>query len=243
MWRPILLSQTYVFFDVDDTLVEWTVRWEKVFAQAAREAGAEVSDQQAWDAINTAFSTFYDDYLKKHSEAGDEQEFWLDYNGRILETLGVRSEPGRAAARVTELLKKPDAIRLFPEVQEVLQTLSEKGARLGILTGRPRAAPDLEALGVGHYFGVVLDALSAGETKGMGSVMFGRAAGVAAAAGMTAWHIGDSYEHDVEAAQAAGLRAVLVDRDGRHEEADCPRIEDLRALPEMIAEDMKGVPR
>ena len=234
MWRPILLSQTYVFFDVDDTLVEWTVRWEKVFAQAACEAGAEVAPQQAWDAINTAFSTFYGDYLKKHSEAGDEQEFWLDYNGRILETLGVRSEPGRAAARVTELLKKQDSVRLFPEVQEVLQTLAEGGARLGIITGRPRAGPDLEALGVRHHFDLVLDGLSAGETKVVGSVMFDRAVGAVAAAGMTGWHVGDSYEHDVEAAQAAGLRGVLVDRDGRHEEADCPRIEDLRALPEMI---------
>ena len=241
MWRPTLLSQTYVFFDVDDTLVEWTVRWEKVFAQAACEAGVEVTREQAWDAINTAFSTFYDDYLRKHSAAGDEQEFWLDYNGRILATLGVRSEPRRAAERVTEMLKRPDAIRLFPEVQEVLQTLAEKGARLGIITGRPRAGPDLEALGVRHHFDLILDALSAGETKVMGSVMFGRAAGEAEAAGMTAWHVGDSYEHDVEAAQAAGLRAVLVDRDGRHEEADCFRVEDLRALPEIIAEDMKGV--
>ncbi len=235
MWRPTVLSQTYVFFDVDDTLVEWTVRWERVFAQAACEAGAEVSEQQAWDAINTAFSTFYDDYLRKHSAAGDEQEFWLDYNGRILETLGVTREPGRAAARVTELLKKPDAIRLFPEVQEVLQALSEKGARLGIVTGRPRAGPDLEALGVRHHFDLVLDGLSVGETKRVGCAMFNIAAEAVSAAGRTGWHVGDSYEHDVKAAQAAGIRGVLVDRDGRHEEAECPRIEDLRALPEMIA--------
>ncbi len=136
---------------------------------------------------------------------------------------------------MTELLKKEDSVRLFPEVQEVLQTLSEKGARLGIVTGRPRGGPDLEALGVRHHFDPMLDGLSAGETKRVGCAMFNIAAEAVSAAGMTGWHVGDSYEHDVEAAQAAGLRGVLVDRDGRHEEVECPRIEDLRALPEMIA--------
>lgn len=231
-----MASPVYVFFDVDDTLVQWKVDWAAAFAQAAREAGAEVAREQAWHALNIAFSTFYGDYLRKHSEAGDEREFWLDYNRRIFQMLGVEEGPSRAAERAAELLKRPDSIQLFPEVPEVLETLAGRGARLGILTGRPRAKPDLEALGVLGYFEVVMDGLWAGEAKGVGAAMFRRAAEVVAESGAVGWHVGDSYEHDVEAARAAGLRGVLVDRRGRHEGADCPRIGDLGGLLGMLRE-------
>lgn len=224
----------YVFFDVDDTLVQWTANWTDIFARAAQEAGAEVSREEALDALNVAFSTFYGDYLKKHSALGDEGEFWLDYNARILGTLGVAEEPRRAAARVAELLRRPDSIQLFPEVPEVLRALTERGARLGIITGRPRAGPDLEALGVLHYFDPVLDGLYAGEEKKVGSAMFARAQEAVSAAGAVGWHVGDSYEHDVMAARAAGLRGVLVDRRGQYPDADCPRVEDLSELLKVL---------
>jgi putative hydrolase of the HAD superfamily len=229
-----LPSQPYVFFDVDDTLVDWQVSWADAFAQVAREAGAGVTPDETLEALNLAFSTFYADYLKKHSTLGDEQEFWLDYNGRIFETIGVKQQPRKAAARVAKLLSSPQAIQLFPEVPEVLQTLSDNGARLAIVTGRPRARTDLDSLGILHYFEHLLDGLWAGEMKRVGSAQFAEAARIAAAARTPAWHVGDSYQDDVEGARAAGLRPVLVDRRGEHPDADCPRTDDLRPLPEII---------
>jgi len=234
----VSVSQAYVFFDVDDTLVQWTVHWSGAFAQAAGEVGVEVSHEEAMEALmealNTAFSTFYGDYLGKHSAVGDEREFWLDYNGRIFEMLGVKGASRRAAERAAEVLKRPDAIRLFPEVPEVLAALKGRGARLGIITGRPQAGPDLESLGVLNYFELVLDGLGAGETKGVGSGMFDRAVEAVSSAGAEGWHVGDSREHDVEAAQAAGLRGVLVDREGQYPDVDCPRVGDLRELMELL---------
>jgi len=229
-----LASILYVFFDVDDTLIQWTASWEDAFARAAQEAGAQVTPEQAYEALNTAFSTFYPDCLRKHAPLGDETEFWLDYDARILEMLGVKQHPRRAAARVADFLKRPDSIRLFPEVPEVLQALDDMGARLGILTGRPRAAPDLEALGVLHYFGPIVDGLSAGDSKRIGSALFAHAAETVSAAGAVGWHVGDSYSTDVQPALAAGLRGVLVDRRGRHPNADCPRITDLSGLLEVL---------
>ena len=229
-----MASLAYIFFDVDDTLVQWTASWTEAFAVAAREAGAEVTDDQAFEALNTAFSTFYSDYLEKHWAFGDEEEFWLDYDGRVLEMLGVNDDPRAAAARVAELLKRPDSIQLFPEVPEVLEALKDRGVRLGIMTGRPAAAPDLEALGILHYFDPVLDGLSVGEVKRVGSSMFYCAVEAASAAGAVGWHVGDSYEHDVQGALAAGLRGVLVDRRGNHPEADCDRITDLRGLLDLL---------
>jgi putative hydrolase of the HAD superfamily len=229
----------FIFFDVDDTLIEWTASWREAFAQAAREAGVEVSPDRAWEVLTHAFETLYDDCVKKHSALGDEREFWLDYDGRILGILGVRNGVRRTAERVAELLKRPDSIRLYPDVPETLRVLSAKGARLGIGTGRPRAAPDLDALGVRHYFDPLIDAFAAGSAKSEGR-MFRIAAQAAAEERLVGWHVGDSYGDDVEGARAAGLRPVLVDRQGAHRNVDCPRIEDLRALPDIIADPAWG---
>ncbi|HYI75076.1 MAG TPA: HAD family hydrolase, partial [Gaiellaceae bacterium] len=42
--------------------------------------------------------------------------------------------------------------------------------------------------------------------------------------------VGDSYEDDIEGARALGMRAILLDRDGLHED-EPERIDTLFALP------------
>lgn len=217
---------------MDDTLIEWTVSWRDTFAEAAREVGVEVSQEQAWQAVTNAFATYYDDYLAEYSPADDEYAFWLGYDGRILAELGVpESRLPEAAERVIGLLKPTGggAIRLYDDVVEVLRELTDRGMRLGIVTGRPKAGPDLHALGVRDYFHPVIDAFSVGSSKGAGR-MFPVAAQAAADAGLPAWHVGDYYEDDVLGARAAGINAVLLDRNGQRQGDDCLRISNLREL-------------
>jgi putative hydrolase of the HAD superfamily len=40
-------------------------------------------------------------------------------------------------------------------------------------------------------------------------------------------YIGDQYKIDIAGARAAGIKAVLIDRDDFFPEADCPRIRGL----------------
>jgi putative hydrolase of the HAD superfamily len=227
------MPKPYVFFDVDDTLVEWTTSWRQVFAQVAREAGAEVTEEQAWEALNFAFTKLYPEFVRTHAPRGDLDEFWVAYDAEILALLGVKEDRRRWAERVIALVQQPGCIRLYPEVSEVLETLAAMGARLGIVSGRPAAAPDLELLGVRRYFDPVIDAFAAASAKSEGA-MFRLAAEAAARSGRVAWHVGDYYEDDVEGARAAGLRPVLVDRRNEHPHADCPRLPDLRGLPDII---------
>jgi putative hydrolase of the HAD superfamily len=228
-----LLSHAYVFFDVDDTLVEWKTDWAEAFVQVAQEAGANASVEQAKAVLNGAFTGFYEECIRKYAGAGDVHEFWMDYDGQLLAALGVTQNLREHTARLEELLSAPDAIGLFPEVPHVLSDLQERGARLGIVTGRPVAGPDLERLGIRDHFDFVVDAFSAGSSKSAGQ-MFLSAAEAAATAGLSAWHVGDSYADDVKGAEAAGIRAILVDRRAAHPDADCLRITDLRPLPDVI---------
>ena len=48
-------------------------------------------------------------------------------------------------------------------------------------------------------------------------------------------HVGDLYHVDVTGARAAGLSAILVDEGGLRPDADCPRIQSIAALPELLA--------
>jgi len=226
----------YVFFDVDDTLIEWTVSWPDAFRQAAREVGVAVQPDESLAALTTALSTFYTDLVHRHADDEDDRAFWLAYDGRVLETLGVKRDLTQATERVVELLTHPTCRRLFADVPDVLDSLSQAGAKLGIVTGRPLAEPDLEALGVRSYFHPLIDAFAARSGKDEGH-MFHLAAEAAAKDDAPAWHVGDSYDLDVLGARAAGLRPVLLDRTGAHEEVDCPRIESLSELRSLLLEN------
>lgn len=229
-----MAPRCYIFFDVDDTLIEWTVSWREVFTVAAREIGVEVSRERAWQVLENAFGTYYNQYLAQYAASGDELAFWRAYDGRILSDLDVPERHlSRATERVIELLKGPQAVRLYGEVPEVLRALSDRGMRLGIVTGRPKAKPDLGALGVDHYFDPVIDAFSVGSSKSAGH-MFHVAAQAAAEAGLPAWHVGDSYKDDVLGAQAAGMNAVLINRSGEPKTAGCPCISDMRELVAIV---------
>ena len=229
-----LRRSCYIFFDVDDTLVEWTTSWSGVFAQVAREAGVPATDEDAWEALTKAFSTIYPRAIREHAGRGDLREFWVDYDGRVLSLMGVSDDLRRHSERVVDLLQHPGSIRLFPEAREVVEAFAADGARLGIVTGRPLAGPDLELLGIRHHFDPVLDAFGVGSVKAEGRA-FEVAARVAAKCGCVGWHVGDHYDDDVQGAVKAGLRPVLVDRRGAHPDVDCPRVSDLRDLLEIIA--------
>jgi HAD superfamily hydrolase (TIGR01549 family) len=228
----------FIFFDVDDTLVEWTVSWQDVYARAAREVGVVVSSEQAGRVLSAALIEDYEERVRRHARSGDEDRFWMDYDGHVLRLLGVRDRLPQATERVLAMMREPGAMRLYPEVREVLDRLSSAGAKLGIITGRPRAEPDLHRLGVRHYFDPVIDAFAAGSAKSEGR-MFAMAAAAAAEAGLPAWHVGDSYQGDIVGAKRAGLRPVLIDRSGEHDGADCLRIRTLRELPRVIFEEVR----
>ena len=48
-------------------------------------------------------------------------------------------------------------------------------------------------------------------------------------------HVGDQYHSDVLGARNAGIRPLMIDRDGLHQEiSDCPRISSLGEVVEHL---------
>jgi putative hydrolase of the HAD superfamily len=104
--------------------------------------------------------------------------------------------------------------RPFPEVPAVLRELRAAGTTLVVVSNWDVSLHDvLERTGLRELVDGVLTSAEAGEAK-PGGAMFRAALAQAGARPADALHVGDSPEHDVAGALAAGMRAALVVRDG-----------------------------
>jgi putative hydrolase of the HAD superfamily len=104
--------------------------------------------------------------------------------------------------------------RPYPEVPGALRELRAAGATLVVVSNWDVSLHDvLEQTGLRALVDAVLTSAEAGEAK-PGGRMFREALALAGAAPEEALHAGDSLEHDIAGALGAGMRAVLVDRDG-----------------------------
>jgi putative hydrolase of the HAD superfamily len=104
--------------------------------------------------------------------------------------------------------------RPFPEVPGVLRDLRARGAFLVVVSNWDVSLHEvLEQTGLRPLLHAVLTSAEIGEAK-PGGAMFRAALELAGAAPEEAVHAGDSVEHDVGGALAAGMSAVLVDREG-----------------------------
>jgi putative hydrolase of the HAD superfamily len=104
--------------------------------------------------------------------------------------------------------------RPYTEVPEVLRALRAAGATVVVVSNWDVSLHEvLDTTGLRPLVDAVLTSAETGEAK-PGGAMFRAALELAGARPAEALHAGDSVEHDVVGALAAGLRAVLVDRDG-----------------------------
>ena len=91
----------------------------------------------------------------------------------------------------------------------------------------------LAGLGVADRFAAVATSAAVGAAKPDPAIFRAALQGLGVAPG-EALHCGDSPRHDCAGAAAAGVAAVLIDRDGRLPPGPCRRIGTLLRLPEMI---------
>jgi putative hydrolase of the HAD superfamily len=120
---------------------------------------------------------------------------------------------------------------LYPDVQPMLAALRERGLRLGLLSNTAR---DLDEFVVHHRLAVdaVLTSRTHGKTKPHETI-FRRMLELLDVRPSEAVMVGDTLEDDVEGALAVGMRALLVDREGRYPGRE--RLEGLGGLLDALA--------
>lgn len=120
--------------------------------------------------------------------------------------------------------------RLLPDALPALDALAAAGVGLAVVSNWDCGLPDVLAeLGIGDRFAAVSTSAVVGSPKPAPAV-FADALGRLGVPADRAVHCGDRPEYDCAGARAAGLRAVLIDRDGALPDGPCPRIGRLTQL-------------
>jgi putative hydrolase of the HAD superfamily len=168
--------------------------------------------------------------LKRHPELDHDEEIWIRFTQRIIEGMGGVGDTYAAAAEMEGAWAQAHHFELYEDALPVLDAVRTRGLRVGLLSNSAR---DLGAFVTHHRLTVdaVLTSSVHGKTKPHETI-FRRMLELLEVAAADAVMVGDTVEDDVEGALAVGMRAVLVDREGRYPERES--IDDLRALLNVI---------
>ena len=206
-------STRAIFLDALGTLLELEPPWRHL----RRALGDDIPEERLVAAVRAEMG-----YYKEHS-----------HEGRDRESLAQLRE--RSAAVISEALGRPvevetlmEAIRFraVPDAKPALEGLGGRGLTRVCVSNWDCALPEvLERTGLAPLVDGVVTSASAGARK-PDPAIFAPALELAGCAPGEALHVGDTAEEDVEAARAAGIRALLIDRDGGGDIASLTEIEE-----------------
>ena len=215
-----------VLFDVDFTLAKpGPDLGPEGYRRLGERFGLDL-DPSRYDAARAAAVS----ELKRHPELDHDEEVWVAFTVEIVRHMGGDGEAARACCR-------RDGGRVGALAQ--LRALRGRAARAGG-AAPPRASGSASSRTpratcehfVSHH-GLDVDAVVSsgyfGKTKPHPSI-FEHVLGALEVAPADAAMVGDSVEDDIEGARALGMRAFLLDRDGRFPDAG-ERLTGLMELP------------
>ena len=199
--RPAAATTRAVFLDALGTLVDLEPPWVGL----RRRLGGAAPEEQLRAAVREEMA-----YYRAHSHEGSDDASLADLRERCARVL---SDALGVEVSAEELV---DSIRFdpYPDAEPALAELGERGLRRVCVSNWDVSLPAvLERCGLlGSLDGVVCSA-AAGARKPDPRI-FEVALGEAGCGPEEAIHVGDTPEEDVAGAEAAGIRALLIDREG-----------------------------
>jgi len=214
-----------VLFDVDFTLAKPGPDLGPEGYQAlGRRFGLELQPERYTEARASAVET-----VERHPELDHDEEVWVLFTERIIRGMGGDSDRAyECAVEMTRAWEHAENFELYEDTLPVLSALRERGLKIGLVSNTGR---DLVAFVAHHALDVdaAVGSGAHGKTKPHPAIFLAALDELGVGAEEAAM-VGDSPEDDIAGARALGMRAFLVDREGRFPEA-VGRLPDLRALP------------
>jgi putative hydrolase of the HAD superfamily len=215
-----------VLLDALGTLVELRPPGPRLRALLA-ERGFQVSEQRAAAAFAAEIS-----YYLQHNLEGSDRERLDDLRDRCAETMMAALElPDLDHATAREVMLGSLEFVPFPDVLPALSALRDH--RLVVVSNWDCSLADwLGPAGLLEHVDAVVTSAEVGAAK-PDRAIFVRALELARARPGASVHVGDSLQNDVAGARAAGIRPVLVARDGSPP-AGVDAIRSLAELPSLL---------
>ena len=212
-----------VLLDALGTLITFDPPAPRLRAALRERLGVEVSEAAAAAAMKAEI-TYYRAHLHEGRDADSLHELRVQCAAVMEPALGVN--PG------VDTLLAALHFRAYPDVVPALRELRGHGLRLVVVSNWDFSLHErLEETGVAGLVDGAVASAELGRAK-PDAAIFAHALELAGAGADAALHAGDSPDADIAGALAAGLRAVLVARDGTPAApAGVPVIGSLAELP------------
>jgi HAD superfamily hydrolase (TIGR01549 family) len=213
-----------VLFDVDFTLARpGPELGPEGYVRAGERHGLTLDPARYEEARDAALVD-----LRRHPELEHDDEIWFRFTERIVRGMGGDADPAYACAvEITRGWERHENFDLYDDVLDTVAALRAAGLRIGLVSNSARDVREFA-----RHHGLDVDAgissFHHGHTKPHASIF--RAVLDLLDVGPTeALMVGDTIADDIEGALALGMRAILLDREGRRPDFE-PRIETLQQL-------------
>jgi putative hydrolase of the HAD superfamily len=198
-----------VSFDVGGTLIEPHPSVGHVYAEVAIKAGLASFDP---DLLNARFSSAW----RGKVDFDYSRRAWAEI---VLKTFAGGSETFGASSpffhELYERFAQADAWRLYDDVFPALEALTGRGLKLAVVSNwDDRLRLLLRNLQLDRFFHAIEVSGEIGFHKPAPEI-FQRAVQALGVPARTVLHVGDSPIEDLEGAERAGLRALLINRKAR----------------------------
>jgi putative hydrolase of the HAD superfamily len=214
-----------VLFDVDFTIAKpGPLLGPEGYRAAGERFGLELDPEKYAQARAAAVED-----LQHHPELDHDEEIWVRFTEDIVRGMGGNGADVRAVAEaITEGWLHSENFELYEDALPVLAELRRRGLKIGLVSNTSR---DLDAFI--RHFKLDVDAWVASGTHGKvkpSPSIFRAVLELLQVEPEAAVMVGDSPADDIEGAQAIGMRAFLIDREGRFRDRE-DALPTLLALP------------
>ena len=231
------MQKTIIFFDAAGTLLTVNGSVGERYAVLAREYGKDVAPHEIETGFRRSFPNapplaFPGVPAAKLAEL--EHAWWRAVVRDVFAGFGPFPRFDAYFDALYAAFAQPEAWRLYPETRATLDTLRDRGYRLGVISNfDARLFGLLDGLGIADRFDQIIASSRAGAAK-PDPAIFRHTLTECGVDAEQAVHIGDMYELDVLGARAADVATILIDRVGRDMQPDCPVVRSLDEVPALL---------
>src|SRR5262245_57172290 len=221
-----------IFSDTARTLIETRNSVGEIYSRVAREFGFEAEPRILQQNFTSSFRRqpplAFPAGTPEAALVGLEKGWWRNLVREVFDGLGSFPRFDEFFDEIFERFRGREFWRVYDDVAPALAELKRRGLRLGVVSNFDSRLYDvLRVCELDRFFDSVHVSTRVGAAK-PDAALFQAALDCHSVEAREACHVGDNLREDVEGAMAAGINAVLLDRDNLFaENATATRITTL----------------
>lgn len=214
-----------VMFDLGGTIIQ-SPEPAEVFHEILEDHGVYVSIEKIREAHRKNQSEH-----EANDMAEQGMEYWEKWNVRLLRRIGVSENRDVLAREINQQWFDYAGLHVYPDAAETLEKLKLRKVKLAIVTNalEEEIQKIFEKLSLKNVFELAVGCDSCRKAKPSGEIFYYALQKLGVRPEDTIF-VGDSLKYDYEGAEKAGIRPVLVNRNGDV----ITGVETVRSLTEIL---------